>query len=253
MATRWRPSGASSRRSPGQPARPAGRRTTRRGRTRAGRRLHPRTRAAPRQLLPPGLTNRVRGRHGGCRTAVMTTVMPPTPPPDIDVLAWHASVARILAWQPEALFLTHFGPVTAVAAHFARTARPSGGDAAARAAAPRRRRAVGRRAGGAVRRGATPHLQAAAFGNRVASPRTGRAVRNVLGRAGSRAAKGQRRSRRDSTLADFAGPRSRRLPPTDARSASFRSACHCVCWPFSAAATPANAQPSETRGRASLR
>ena len=59
------------------------------------------------------------GDTAGCRTTAMTTVMPPTPPPDIDVTAWHASVARILAWQPEALFLTHFGPVTAVAAHFA--------------------------------------------------------------------------------------------------------------------------------------
>lgn len=48
---------------------------------------------------------------------MMRTVMPPTPPPDIDVAAWHASVARILEWQPEALFMTHFGPVTAVAAH----------------------------------------------------------------------------------------------------------------------------------------
>jgi glyoxylase-like metal-dependent hydrolase (beta-lactamase superfamily II) len=44
-------------------------------------------------------------------------VLPPTPPPDIDVAAWHASVARILEWQPETLFLTHFGPVTGVAAH----------------------------------------------------------------------------------------------------------------------------------------
>ena len=57
------------------------------------------------------------GDTGGCRTASMATVMPPTPPPDIDVALWHASVARILEWQPDALFLTHFGPVTGVAAH----------------------------------------------------------------------------------------------------------------------------------------
>ena len=57
------------------------------------------------------------GDTGGCRTAVMRTVMPPTPPPDIDVAAWNGSVARILGWQPAALFLTHFGPVTTVAAH----------------------------------------------------------------------------------------------------------------------------------------
>lgn len=59
------------------------------------------------------------GDTGGCRTTAMSTVMPPTPPPDIDIARWHDSVARILAWQPSALFLTHFGPVTAVAAHVA--------------------------------------------------------------------------------------------------------------------------------------
>ena len=36
-------------------------------------------------------------------------ILPPTPPPDIDVEAWEASVEKILAWHPEALFLTHFG------------------------------------------------------------------------------------------------------------------------------------------------
>ena len=38
-------------------------------------------------------------------------VLPPTPPPDIDLDLWRASVARIDAWDPGALFLTHFGPV----------------------------------------------------------------------------------------------------------------------------------------------
>jgi glyoxylase-like metal-dependent hydrolase (beta-lactamase superfamily II) len=59
------------------------------------------------------------GDVGGCRTAHMSAVMPPTPPPDIDVPVWHGSIARILDWQPAALFLTHFGPVTAVVAHLA--------------------------------------------------------------------------------------------------------------------------------------
>ena len=49
------------------------------------------------------------GDVGGCRTRGMTDVMPPTPPPDIDIEAWRASVDRILAWQPEGLVLTHFG------------------------------------------------------------------------------------------------------------------------------------------------
>jgi len=59
------------------------------------------------------------GDVGGCRTAHMQAVIPPTPPPDIDVALWQASVARILDWQSSGLFLTHFGPVTAVAAHLA--------------------------------------------------------------------------------------------------------------------------------------
>ena len=36
--------------------------------------------------------------------------MPPTPPPDIDIEAWHTSADAILRWQPRTLFLTHFGP-----------------------------------------------------------------------------------------------------------------------------------------------
>ena len=39
-----------------------------------------------------------------------TYVMPPTPPPDIDLESWRGSEARILAWDPDTLFLTHFGP-----------------------------------------------------------------------------------------------------------------------------------------------
>jgi glyoxylase-like metal-dependent hydrolase (beta-lactamase superfamily II) len=44
-------------------------------------------------------------------------VLPPTPPPDIDIELWHASVARIEAWAPQTLFLTHFGPVDHPRAH----------------------------------------------------------------------------------------------------------------------------------------
>ena len=46
-------------------------------------------------------------------------VLPPTPPPDIDVEAWGQSVDRILAWSPATLMLTHFGPVTDVRPHLA--------------------------------------------------------------------------------------------------------------------------------------
>lgn len=44
-------------------------------------------------------------------------VLPPTPPPDIDIDAWKSSVARIEAWSPQTLFLTHFGPVQGAAPH----------------------------------------------------------------------------------------------------------------------------------------
>jgi glyoxylase-like metal-dependent hydrolase (beta-lactamase superfamily II) len=37
-------------------------------------------------------------------------ILPPTPPPDIDVERWTASARRIEAWGPGTLFLTHFGP-----------------------------------------------------------------------------------------------------------------------------------------------
>jgi len=33
----------------------------------------------------------------------------PTPPPDIDLEAWHESIARIQAWDPQRLAITHFG------------------------------------------------------------------------------------------------------------------------------------------------
>jgi glyoxylase-like metal-dependent hydrolase (beta-lactamase superfamily II) len=37
-------------------------------------------------------------------------IVPPTPPPDIDIPAWTSSAKAIEAWQPQTLFLTHFGP-----------------------------------------------------------------------------------------------------------------------------------------------
>jgi glyoxylase-like metal-dependent hydrolase (beta-lactamase superfamily II) len=45
-------------------------------------------------------------------------VVPPTPPPDIDLEAWRASADRILAWEPDVLFLTHFGPQASPRVHF---------------------------------------------------------------------------------------------------------------------------------------
>jgi glyoxylase-like metal-dependent hydrolase (beta-lactamase superfamily II) len=45
-------------------------------------------------------------------------VLPPTPPPDIDLEAWRASTERILSWNPDVLFLTHFGPQPSPRVHF---------------------------------------------------------------------------------------------------------------------------------------
>jgi glyoxylase-like metal-dependent hydrolase (beta-lactamase superfamily II) len=50
------------------------------------------------------------GDTAGIRRAPGTYVMPPTPPPDIDLEAWLQSIDRVLAWKPSTLFITHFGP-----------------------------------------------------------------------------------------------------------------------------------------------
>jgi glyoxylase-like metal-dependent hydrolase (beta-lactamase superfamily II) len=50
------------------------------------------------------------GDTAGIRRGSGTFVMPPTPPPDIDLEAWRESERTILAWEPDTLFLTHFGP-----------------------------------------------------------------------------------------------------------------------------------------------
>jgi glyoxylase-like metal-dependent hydrolase (beta-lactamase superfamily II) len=44
-------------------------------------------------------------------------VLPPTPPPDIDLALWAASIDLIERWSPATLFLTHFGAVTTVPPH----------------------------------------------------------------------------------------------------------------------------------------
>jgi glyoxylase-like metal-dependent hydrolase (beta-lactamase superfamily II) len=46
-----------------------------------------------------------------------TPVIPTTPPPDIDLDAWSASMKQLRAWQPDALVLSHFGVFTDVDAH----------------------------------------------------------------------------------------------------------------------------------------
>lgn len=58
------------------------------------------------------------GDTAGIRRFGHPYVMPPTPPPDIDLEAWRSSADRILAWDPDTLFLTHFGPLQGARPHF---------------------------------------------------------------------------------------------------------------------------------------
>jgi len=58
------------------------------------------------------------GDTAGIRRGARLCVMPPTPPPDIDLEAWQISEDRILAWDPDTLFLTHFGPFQGARLHF---------------------------------------------------------------------------------------------------------------------------------------
>jgi glyoxylase-like metal-dependent hydrolase (beta-lactamase superfamily II) len=58
------------------------------------------------------------GDTAGIRRGAGVYVLPPTPPPDIDLEAWRDSEQRILNWSPETLFLTHFGPQHGARVHF---------------------------------------------------------------------------------------------------------------------------------------
>ena len=49
------------------------------------------------------------GDTGGVRITDDSLTVPPTPPPDIDLEAWHRSVELIRGWSPERLAYTHFG------------------------------------------------------------------------------------------------------------------------------------------------
>ena len=57
------------------------------------------------------------GDTAGVRLQAGRFIMPPTPPPDIDLDAWRDSLARIDAWHPGTLFITHFGPYAPVGSH----------------------------------------------------------------------------------------------------------------------------------------
>lgn len=68
-------------------------------------------------FLPQSRIAFVGDTAGICRPSGRV-VLPPTPPPDIDLEAWRRSTETILRWNPEVLFLTHFGPQASPAVHF---------------------------------------------------------------------------------------------------------------------------------------
>lgn len=51
------------------------------------------------------------GDVAACRIPPSNLVLPPTPPPDIDIETWEASLDLVAAWRPQRLALTHFGVI----------------------------------------------------------------------------------------------------------------------------------------------
>ncbi|HZO05061.1 MAG TPA: MBL fold metallo-hydrolase [Solirubrobacterales bacterium] len=51
------------------------------------------------------------GDTAACRIPPSNFIMPPTPPPDIDIELWEESLDTIADWQPQQLALTHFGAI----------------------------------------------------------------------------------------------------------------------------------------------
>jgi glyoxylase-like metal-dependent hydrolase (beta-lactamase superfamily II) len=51
------------------------------------------------------------GDVAACRIPPSNLVLPPTPPPDIDIETWEASLDLVAHWEPQRLALTHFGAV----------------------------------------------------------------------------------------------------------------------------------------------
>jgi glyoxylase-like metal-dependent hydrolase (beta-lactamase superfamily II) len=58
------------------------------------------------------------GDVGGVRLPGASYVRPPTPPPEIDLEAWHRSIERLRALAPRTLDLTHFGRFENPGRHF---------------------------------------------------------------------------------------------------------------------------------------
>ena len=57
------------------------------------------------------------GDTAGLRFTSQVFTLPPTPPPDVDLEAWRESIAKLRAWKPETVFITHFGAYGGVSEH----------------------------------------------------------------------------------------------------------------------------------------
>jgi len=51
------------------------------------------------------------GDVAAVRIPGVAEIVPPTPPPDIDIETWLDSIATVESWRPERLALTHFGAI----------------------------------------------------------------------------------------------------------------------------------------------
>ena len=58
------------------------------------------------------------GDVAGVRLEDIPYVRPPTPPPDINLEQWSASIERLRALRPQSLYLPHFGPAEGSDSHF---------------------------------------------------------------------------------------------------------------------------------------
>jgi len=51
------------------------------------------------------------GDVAACRIPPSNVIVPPTPPPDIDIETWEESLDTVAGWSPQRLALTHFGSI----------------------------------------------------------------------------------------------------------------------------------------------
>jgi glyoxylase-like metal-dependent hydrolase (beta-lactamase superfamily II) len=63
------------------------------------------------------------GDVGAVLVPATNLVVPPTPPPDIDIETWLESIETVEGWKPERLAITHFGAIESPAEHLATVRR----------------------------------------------------------------------------------------------------------------------------------